>query len=448
MRPKFSGLFLLLFLLVFTQTLYAKTNAEALALKAISESPVESAPAIIELRALGPAGLNALIQAHAREINEQIANPLLAPTPEWQRLATALDAVSQQKDSYLSGLYWYTDFDQAKAAARAEGKPILSLRLLGKLSEEYSCANSRFFRTILYSNSEVSKMLREKFILHWQSVRPAPRVTIDFGDGRKLERTLTGNSIHYILDSNGHVIDALPGLYGPAAFMRSLSRMEEVSRHWGQQPPADGSLRPFWAYHPDSLQKLTVEWLADIERIGGKAPQGFVVTRKDDGTPQALEIASLAITKRISEVDILRGMTAGSEALGRITDEAAWNKIALLHLADAQLDARSIGLIQRQTQKAFRASGGDASSDKTLANLMQRLQVSIALDTVRNEYLLHTKLYAWLVADKNRFAGIDPDPLNKRVYAELFLTPASDPWLGLYSPEVYTALEGGGISRQ
>jgi hypothetical protein len=37
--------------------------------------------------------------------------------------------------------------------------------------------------------------------------------------------------------------------------------------------------------------------------------------------------------------------------------------------------------------------------------------------------------------------------LNKRVYAELFLTPASDPWLGLYSPEVYTALQGGGLIR-
>jgi hypothetical protein len=37
--------------------------------------------------------------------------------------------------------------------------------------------------------------------------------------------------------------------------------------------------------------------------------------------------------------------------------------------------------------------------------------------------------------------------LNERVYAQLFLTPGSDPWLGLLSPDVYTALEGGGISR-
>ena len=124
---------------------------------------------------MGPAGLNVLRMTYADEINRQIANPVVASTPSWRRLSAALDEVAQQKDSYLSGLYWYTDFGQAKAAARATGKPILSLRLLGKLNEEFSCANSRFFRTILYSNEDVARTLREKFILHWQSERPAPR---------------------------------------------------------------------------------------------------------------------------------------------------------------------------------------------------------------------------------------------------------------------------------
>ncbi len=444
MKIKLAGSVLLFLLMAASPTSNAATKLETLGRKAVSENATESASATAELRSMGPAGLNSLFELNRAEVDRHIANPLAPATPEWQRLSAALDAVSQQKDSYLSGLYWYTDLAQAKAAARAAGKPILSLRLLGKLNEEYSCANSRFFRTILYSNAEVSKMLRERFILHWQSVRPAPRVTIDFGDGRKLERTLTGNSIHYILDASGQPVDALPGLYGPAAFMRSLTQMEDAARHWGE--PGDGKRRePFWAYHPDSLRKITLNWLLDTEKIGGQTPQGFVVTRSENGAPQALEIASLAITKRLSEVDILRSMTAGSEALGAITDEAAWNKIALLHVADAQLDARSIGLIQRQTQKAFQAGGSKSASDETLANLVRKLEMNIALDTVRNEYLLHTKLYAWLVADRNRFDRIDLDTLNIRVYAELFMTPASDPWLGLFSPEVYTALEGGGI---
>jgi len=440
---KFSGALLLLFLFV-AQPTFAKTNPDILALKVISAKPAESAPAIAKLRELGPAGLNTLFQTYAREINQQVSNPLLVATPEWQRLSAALDSVSQQKDSYLSGLYWYTDFAQAKAAARAAGKPILSLRLLGKLNEEYSCANSRFFRTILYSNAEVSKLLREKFILYWESERPAPRVTIDFGDGRKLERTLTGNSIHYVLDSNGRVIDALPGLYGPAAFMRSLNEAEAVSKYWGKEPDPRGTPPPYWAYQPDRLRRITVEWLRDTERIGGKAPLGFTVYRDEQGTATAMEVANRAMTKMVTEATILQGLTAGPEALGKMTYDGAWNKIAQLHLADAKLDAHSIGLIRRQTQRGLLAYNSKLNPDTTLKALIEKLQTNIALDTVRNEYLLHTKLYLWLIAEHQQS---ELSALNKRVYAELFLTPASDPWLGLYSPEVYTALEGGGISR-
>jgi hypothetical protein len=442
--PSFAASFLMFFLLVSAPDLFARTNPETLALKAISENSAESAPAIAELRALGPAGLNTLFQTYAHEIDEQVSNPLLVATPEWQRLSVALDTVSQQKDSYLSGLYWYTDFTQAKAAARAAGKPILSLRLLGKLNEEYSCANSRFFRSVLYSNAEVSKLLREKFVLYWESERPAPRVTIDFGDGRKLERTLTGNSVHYVLDSDGRVIDALPGLYGPAAFMRSLNEMEGGFK--GRVRPEDNKVIAGLLPYPRArLNAINVAWYLDIQKTGGKIPAGrFMVEVSDEGTPMAIAAAPYAMTKVATEANILKSITEAPATLGTLTDQATWNKIAELHIGDAQLDARSISLIKRQTQNALSADGSGKNKDKTFAALLKKLQQNIALDTVRNEYLLHTKLYGWFLTDKDRD---DVVKLNKKVYAELFLTPANDPWLGLYSPEVYTALEGGGLVR-
>ena len=438
MKSKFSLLLPALLLFTTVQLAQAKTAPEVLIRKALSADEAKSAPAIAELRSMGPAGLTLLSEMYAVEIERQIANPLMPATPEWRRLSAALDAVSQQKDSYLSGLYWYTDFDQAKSAARVAGKPILSLRLLGKLNEEFSCANSRFFRTILYSNAEVSQMLRDRFILHWQSVRPAPRVTIDFGDGRKLERTLTGNSIHYILDTDGVPIDALPGLYGPAAFLRSLNRIEMVFKELAK--PGNSKL----AHHRERLNAINLDWVSDIQKTGGKVPEGFLVVRSQDGRPAAIEIASRAITKMVTEASILRSMTAGSQALGAVTGEAGWKKIAMLHLADAKLDARSISLIKRKTQSAFTADGSQTTPEIALANLVQKLQMNIALDTVRNEYLLHPKLHAWLIADNRRD---NVDALNEKVYAELFLTPASDPWLGLFSAETYTALENGGIVR-
>ncbi|HEV7744944.1 MAG TPA: hypothetical protein VGO56_08100 [Pyrinomonadaceae bacterium] len=455
MRSKFSGAFMLLGLLLLlfasTQTLFANSSPRALALKAVSENSAEAAPAIAELRALGPAGLDELFRTYAREIDQQVTHPLLAATPDWKRLSAALDEVSQQKDSYLSGLYWYTDFAQANAAARAANKPILSLRLLGKLNEEFSCANSRFFRTILYSNAEVSKMLREKFILYWESERPAPRVTIDFGDGRKLERTLTGNSIHYILDSDGKVIDALPGLYGPAAFMRLLNQMEAVFREPVNSPlnspmnSKDRLVVQAVPYDRARLNAANVAWYADIQKTGGKIPSGLImVEQNSEGQPTAISAAPYAMTKVFSEANMLKAIIGAPVVLGTVTDQATWNKIAQLHIADAKLDERSLGLIQRQTQGALSSDGSDKNKLKAFAALTERLQQNIALDTVRNEYLLHTKLYGWLMID-NDFR--DVKKLDAKVYSDLFLTPASDPWLGLFSPEVYTALQGGGIIR-
>jgi hypothetical protein len=422
---------------------YASSNLELVGRRAVSENPAESGPAIMELRATGPAGLKTLFDLYAGEIKTQVANPLAPSTPEWQRLSAALDAVSQQKDSYLSGLYWYTDLTSAEAAAKASGKPILSLRLLGKLSDEFSCANSRFFRTVLYSNEQVSKVLRERFILHWQSVRNAPRVTIDFGDGRKLEGTITGNSIHYVLDADGRLIDALPGLYGPDAFLRSLTPAEELSRRL-QRMDAETQLTTLANYHRAAVQAITANWLEDTKAGGGQIPASLLPKSAAKGTPRAIDIAPLAMTKSISEVSILRAITRDSNALGAVTDEPAWTRIAFRHLNDARLDQQSMGLIRRQMQAVWAADKSGLTPDAQLLNLLQRFQLSIALDSVRNEYMLHTKLHGWLAAGAARN---DLDAFNEKVYAELFLTPKSDPWLGLFSPDVYTGLDNAGLPR-
>ena len=416
MNSKFRFLSLLLLVLFLTQTSFA------------------TEPTLEELRSRGPAGLKALMAQYAGEINRHIADPSLASDEQWQQITTTLDAVAQQKNSYLSGLYWHTDIESARRASAASGKPILSLRLLGKLTDEFSCANSRFFRTVLYSNAEVSAVLRDRFVLHWQSVRPVPTVTIDFGDGRKLERTLTGNSIHYILDSQGRPIDALPGLYGPQAFLRGLTNAETFFKSLAgkNEQQRNFMLR---MYHDQQHNKISAAWTIDTEKIGGKKPKGFTIVPGTNGEAPALMIAPLAVTKAITETTILRAMTAATEELGKITDEDAWRKIAKLHASDAVLDDRSISLIKRQNPGLM---------EQEFAGLLQKFQELIAIDTVRNEYLLHSKLYTWLVRGPLRD---DVEKLNEQVYAKLFLTPGSDPWLGLFSTDVYTALDNGGVVK-
>ena len=129
----------------------------------------------------------------------------------------------------IAHLDWHNSLPSAMTDAQKTGRPILSLRLLGRLDEEYSCANSRYFRTLLYPEKSVQKAMRA-YTLHWQSVRPVPKVTIDFGDGRTLVRTITGNSLHAVLRSDGTPVDAVLGLLSTDAFVTALDRARPMAR--------------------------------------------------------------------------------------------------------------------------------------------------------------------------------------------------------------------------
>jgi hypothetical protein len=376
------------------------------------------------MRQQGPKGLEAFLKSHANELNS---------SPE---IRQALDKLCQQRDCYASKLYWYTDLEQAKAAAKASGKPILSLRLLGNLDTDLSCANSRFFRVALYPNAEISQKLREDFILHWQSVRPVPKVTIDFGDGRKLERTITGNSIHYILDSSGRPIDAIPGLYGPKAFLRQLQQAEVATKQYSKlgKSQQEAFLQK---YHRDRLNSIQTQWTADLSKLGIQSPPRLVELPSNSSEPPNATVAgSLAVTKMIVESPLLNTLQPGQNNPSEITDQATWNRIARLYTSDAKLDQNSIALIR---SKKFQSANPQKDG---LARLVSNFETAIALDTVRNEYMLHRQIHQWFVQG-NQTSNLDA--LNEKVYAELFLTPSSDPWLGLAPDDVYSAIDNDGV---
>jgi hypothetical protein len=431
----------------------AKT-LEQFATVAVSSDSSVATPAIVALRAAGPAGLNALLQTHADLLRAHTNTRPITESSEndetWSRLKSALDAVGRQRDCYASRLYWFTDFDQASAAATASGKPILSLRLLGNLDEELSCANSRFFRTTLYANGEVAAYLRDHFILHWKSVRPVPRVTIDFGDGRKIERTITGNSIHYVLTADGRVIDALPGLYGPKAFLRGLERAEAIER---QVSSAGGDRREalLREYHSGRIASLESELQADLQTLSAAPVRAKELVATPVSVPvqppSARAAGVTAVSKYAVEKPILeKSLPPTSPETGRSVaiDDSTWSRVAALHAEESRLDGGSVSLIRAKSPTATDAGRLTASKrivEDPLLRQIRNLERSIAEDTVRNEYDLHSRIHSWLAGE-----SINIDQLNKRVYAELFLTPDSDPWLGLLPQDVYAALDRGGVS--
>ncbi len=415
------------FLLLFAMQTYANTT-EQMARQALSVNSAESEIAISALREAGQTGLDEMFSVYSAEISQFQTSGIR--TENWLRISDAIDRVAMQKDAYSSRLYWFTDLVAAKLASKTTGKPILSLRLLGNLNEEYSCANSRFFRSLLYSNAEISKTLRESYILHWKSVRPAPRITVDFGDGRKIERTITGNSIHYILNENGKILEGLPGLYSPQEFARYLEIASNLHRSAIKNPD---QLKTF---HQMRRNQLINKWRSELEVIGAKMSDAEIKA-SEKSSPTALKAAPLAITKMAVELPMIPVFTPIDESfLKAKTNLDDWKKLSALFV-NTNFDQNSLNLIRQQ------ANGNKDLTDETFAKMIAAVKDSVSLDTVRNEYLFHIAIYKMLA--ENSYD--DVESFNEAVYTNLFLTPRSDDWLGLYSPEVYSALDGNGITK-
>jgi hypothetical protein len=400
-----------------------------------------SNPEIERLRSQGYPGIEQFLKINGTEMARLRTQ---TDNPRWQELNKTLDSICKQQDCDASRLYWYTDLDKAKQAAAASNKPILSLRLLGNLDEDLSCANSRFFRITLYSHPEIAKLLRDKYVLHWQSVRPVPKITIDFGDGRKVQQTITGNSIHYILDKTGRPIDALPGLYAPQAFNRHLTQGAEFVAKYHQLAVKDRQ-SAIDTYHQTQLTNLQANWKQDLAKLGVSLIPIPKSIQSTGNTPSAIVASTVAVTKSGIEVPILQRTNPFSQQydlLKQATDDPLWVKLGELHQQDAILAENSLQLIRRkQPQLASLTAKDKSTNTDPIPELVTKFQKLIAIDSIRNEYLLHSQIHQWLMGS----ASTDVESLNTRVYDRLFLTPQSDRWLGLMPGDGYTGIDRDGL---
>jgi hypothetical protein len=422
-------------------------------------APDRDAQAIAALRAAGRPALDELLAAYD-ELAEGGARAALAAT---------IDQVAAQRYATVSRLYWFTDLAAARTEAKATGKPILSLRMLGRLDEDLSCANSRFFRTILYPDPAIAKKLREKFVLHWSAERPVPRVTIDFGDGRKIERTVTGNSIHYVLDADGDVIDALPGMYAPSVFAAELDK--SLALHHAMASASDDSLAAVLSnYHSKRIAVMDASWA----RLGGTIAFDLGADRVLFGqaATNALTLAQRAtMSKARVEAPQLAQIDIGPDPAALLPDVATWAMVgqavfglapvaaAPAQPADYDLGARkvtarrknartapateSLGLLSAPAKALItRVMQGSAVD---LGRALPELERSVIADTAINEMVLRRQISSQLAGSAG---GMPFDELNRFVYTELFSTPSEDKWLGLLPDDVYSGLPADGIVVQ
>jgi hypothetical protein len=369
---------------------------------------------ITALRALGPAGLEAVLS-----VSEGKLAGAAGVNASWERL---IDRVAAQKDARYSRLFWHTDLELAKAAAAVSGKPILSLHLLGDLREDYSCANSRLFRAILYPDASVGAALRDDFILHWWSSLQVPRITVEYGDGRRLQATVTGNSIHYVLDAQGRPLDAIPGLMSPRRFLEQLQWARQLHQGLREATP---------------FQRATAVSMAHGFRIAeiDSRHQGLAGTRLPAAPAVAEATRALAAERLTMSKSAMPTETAAIEELGMPAPEpnspADRRRLALLTAQEAA------GLIITSPVVDRHLASSTAAESITMS-----LVASVAGDTAISYYDLLPRTSAWF-ADNS--AGDDLQALNRRISTEVFLTPHDDPWMGIDPGLAYLALPDNGL---
>lgn len=190
---------------------------------------------------------------------------------------------NRPKKTEVHGIGWFDAFDDAKAEARRTGKPVLFLSMFGRLDEEMPCANARTLRATLFKDPDFKNLVTDDVIPAWEMVRAVPKVEIDLGDGKKIVRTVRGNAVMYLCNSDGHVLDAFPGVYTVDDFLpavqeslRELAKADLETRRAfhksrGKMPPRTGA----------TTGKMMLE-SPTLNLIGAPAITGVPVDLKTD----------------------------------------------------------------------------------------------------------------------------------------------------------------------
>jgi hypothetical protein len=124
-----------------------------------------------------------------------------------------------------------------------------------------------------------------------------------------------------------------------------------------------------------------------------------------------------------------------------------WSRLLARHAADARLDAQSRAHMRRKIASELDPSGTHLVplDDAVFTRRLAAFEAVLAEDTVRNEITMHRTVHDWM---RRRGGPENLAALNRAVYASLFLTPRSDPWLGLLAGDAYTAIDNEGLVVQ
>jgi hypothetical protein len=276
---------------------------------------------------------------------------------------------------------------------------------------------------VTLSQPDVARYIQENFVPCWESVRPVPKVTIDFGDGKVLERTLQGNTVMYVCLPDGRPVDAYPGIYTGQALRKGLEETLQLVRGLGPLErygePAEAEIR---AWHrarvsrsvENEIRRITLSKafvespLLDALGIGRKAAFALRPGGPPAGGPSGPETAPAD------------GRAATQEAA---PDPLADPEAALARLSEKIEDvSKQPATVEQLRARYAKLPEEKRPSPEKLGAMAVQLDSDTNLRSVRPAVHL-------------LFAGFETLPdagaCSSAVYRKILRVPLDDPYLGL-----------------
>jgi hypothetical protein len=274
---------------------------------------------------------------------------------------------------------------------------------------------------VLLSDPDVIRFLNENFIPCWQMVRRVPQITIEFGNGRKLKRTLGGNTVIEICRPNGQVVDAFPGLYTPEDLLNEAGQTLELLRRLGPAQKDSAVAEQVVAWHQARLTALPAARVPiSIEKALVESPL-LRVLRTKPGTPPPTDLLARELGRAPA---VIAEGEAPQAALARITRQ----------IEDV---SKQLSTVEQLRERFLALPEDRRPTPEQLGEMVLRLDSRTNVNWMRPAIHL-------------LFAGYSGLPQSTAcrdtIFKQLLHIPVDDPYLGL-AEAVVPGTPGGQIGR-
>jgi hypothetical protein len=177
---------------------------------------------------------------------------------------------------------------------------------------------------VLFSSSEVAQYINLAFEPAWETVRPVPIVTIDFGNGNVIKRTLHGNIATYVCTADGNVLDVLPGIYTPDVYKDKLQEFHNLFLYTYNQ--ASFPLSRVNPTQPPNSPKLKDYHERQAAALRANQPPNVFVFKMDVGKASIEQGMKLVAADKAPKPE--KKPSARSQPATKAAEIAGWKELA------------------------------------------------------------------------------------------------------------------------